>query len=289
MSPAVWITGATGGIGSATARAYARRGARLALLARSPGRLADLERECRREGAADVLTARADVLDVEAVEEALDSAARRFGRVDVVVHSAAVVAYGRLGDVPEQVWSRTLEVGVLGAANVARSTMRLYRGQGGGSLVIVGSVLGQIAVPYMSAYVTAKWGVRGLVRCLQLEARQSPGIHVAIVSPGAVDTAIYRLAATYGGREGRPPPPVISADRVAARVLRTVDRGRTTAGVGPANAAMRIAFTATPWLFDRLAGPLMRLAGTRNAAAPTDGNVWTPSEDVAVRTPGPSP
>lgn len=277
----VWITGATGGIGSRTALIFAARGARLALLARSPERLPRLREECLDAGAREVLVAVADVTDAASVERALQDVISRFGRLDVCIHSAAVVAYGRLEEVPHDVWRRTVDVGLVGTAIVARAALDRMYDQQHGSLLVVGSVLGQIAVPYMSAYVSAKWGVRALVRCLQQEARRVPGVHVGIVAPGAVDTAIYPLAASYLGRQGRPPPPVVSAERAAEVVVRAVDRRRRSAAVGPANTLMRLGFTVTPWLFDLLAGALLQRLGLGRTPMPTtSGNTFTRSEDV---------
>ena len=82
------------------------------------------------------------------------------------------------------------------------------RTQGAGSIVVVGSVIGHVAVPDMAAYVISKWGVRALVRQLQVDNRDRPGIRIEYVAPGGVDTPIYRQAATYGDAAGRPPFPV---------------------------------------------------------------------------------
>jgi NAD(P)-dependent dehydrogenase (short-subunit alcohol dehydrogenase family) len=277
--PVVVITGATGGIGSATARAYARRGARLVLLARSRHRLDALRDEVERLGAEAVVT-RADVADADAVDAAFAAAEARFGRVDVVVHSAAVVAYGRFDEVPREVWDRAVEVNVTGTSNVARAALRSFHGRGG-SLVVVGSVLSLATVPFMGSYTTTKWQNRALVRVLQQEARATPGVHVGIVHPGSIRTSIYSLAANYAGRIGRPPPPVYQPERVADAILTIVDRGKRSRSVGIANPVIALGFTLAPRLYDLLVTPLMNVAGlSRRPVAPHPGNVFTPSEDV---------
>ena len=295
--PVVLVTGATGGIGSAVVRAYAARGARLALLARSAGALERLATEVSTAGG-EPLVVVADVTDHGAVEAAVEAAVARFGRLDVVVHAAAVVAYGRLTEVPVPVWDRVVTVGVGGAANVARASLRVFERQAGGGraaggpagggrgghLVIVGSVLGQVATPYLGSYVTSKFAVRGLARVLQQEARRTPGVHVALVEPGSVDTPIFVLAGSYAGHVGRPPPPVAQATTVASAVLDVIDRNGRGASVGLANPLMRLGFAATPWLYDRLVGPLMRVTGlSRRPVGPNAGNVFEPSEGVVPR------
>src|SRR5689334_12031619 len=101
-SLAVLITGASSGIGRATAQRFARRGARLVLVARGRSALDETAAEVRGQGAADVLVCPADVTDDAAVRQVVDTAVRRFGRLDVVVHSAQVMAYGRIEDVPAE-------------------------------------------------------------------------------------------------------------------------------------------------------------------------------------------
>ena len=283
-SPVVLITGASGGIGRATALAYAGRGARLVLTARSAGKLQELATDCEQAGGK-AITQVTDVSDAEAVRSAVDRAIQEFGGLDIVVHTAAVVAYGRLSQVPERVWDRVVDVGVRGTANVAREALRVFEPAGRGSLVIIGSVLGQITAPRMGSYATSKWAVHGLARTLQQEARQTPGVHVALVSPGGIDTRIYRMAATYIGRAGSPPPPVLSPDAVARKVLRVVDKRRRNTAVGPLNPVMRLGFTVTPWVYDALVGPLFNvLALARKPSPDSEGNVFRASEDVE-RTP----
>ena len=281
---AVLVTGASGGIGSAVSLAYARRGADLVLVARSDRDLGALAQRCRDGGAASARVVVADVAEQDAVLAAVAAVVREHGRLDVVVHAAAVLAYGRFEAVPAQVWDRAVVVGILGTANVARAVLPRLAEQGGGSLVVVGSVLGEATVPFMSSYVTGKWAVRGLVRTLRQEARATPGVHVALVSPGSIDTAIYRLAGSYVGRTGRPPPPVYPPQRVAEAVLKVVDGRRATASVSVTNPLIRLGFTLTPWLYDALVTPLMRVAGlSRRAVAPHPGNVLRPSQDVRER------
>ena len=213
------------------------------LAARSAASLEAAAGECRAAGA-EVVTVVADVVDEDDVSRVLDAAVQRFGRVDGWVHTAAVVAYGRfedvpVGDLPPGAWTPTC---------TARCTSRgrrcaQFRRQGHGTLVLTGSLLGEIATPYMSSYVTAKWAVRGLARVLAIEARETPDVHVCIVSPGGVDTPVYQQAANYAGRAGRPPPPVDPPEKVPAAVVRA-GRPPAARSVGPANLVVPAGFTA---------------------------------------------
>ena len=279
----VLVTGASSGIGRATALALADRGDSVVLCSRSVPALQEVAAACRTRGA-EAQVVPADVGDRSSVEALFDEAAQRFGRIDSVVHAAAVLAYGRFEDVPAEVFDQVQVTNVLGTANVARAALAHFREHDGGSLVLLGSVLGKICTPTMSSYVTSKWAVHGLARTLQIEARRIPGVDVTLVTPGGVDTPIYRLAGSYTGYGGRPPPPVDSPEKLASSILAALDRPRREVSVGLANAVMTAGFRLVPGVFDRLVGPLMGLVGTsRTPRPPGAGNVFEPdpgSEEV---------
>lgn len=285
----VLITGASSGIGRATAHLLADQGIRLVLAARSPEALEQTRQECVARGAAGVLVVATDVADAAAVAQLFTRATGELGTVDGVVHAAAVLAYGRFVDVPRDVFDRTLATNVTGTANVAREALLTFQTQGGGSLVVLGSVLSKMAAPFMSPYGTSKWAVQGLVRTLQIEARQMPGIEVSLVSPGGVNTPIYDQAGSYTGHPGHPPPPVYSPERVARQVVHALDHPERDANVGFANHLMVLGFRALPGVYDRLVGPLMRLLGQGRARVDDHpGNVHEPVphlEDVRGRWP----
>ncbi|HYO40261.1 MAG TPA: SDR family NAD(P)-dependent oxidoreductase [Nocardioidaceae bacterium] len=273
----VLVVGASSGIGRAAAHQLAEQGARLVLAARAPESLEQARQECVGRGAEDVLVVPTDIGDRDAVDALFRAAVERFGRVDGVVHAAAVLAYGVFEEVPADVFDRILTTNVTGTANIARSALLLFGEQDGGSLVVVGSVLGKIATPLMASYCTSKWAIHGLVRTLQIEARGKPGVHVSLVSPGGVDTPIYDLAGSYTGRPGNPPPPVVSPEKVARAVVAALDKPGRDIAVGPANLLMVAGFRLVPGVFDVLVGPMMRLLGQgRGHLEDNPGNVFEP-------------
>jgi short-subunit dehydrogenase len=175
------------------------------------------------------------------------------------------------------VFDRVVTTDLLGSAHVARTALRVFRRQRRGTLIMTSSLLGHVTVPYMSAYVTAKWGLRGLLRTLRQENRDLPGVHICSVVPGSVDTAIYTSSANYAGFVGRPPPPVDSPERVAAAVVRLADRPRSSVSVGAANRLIQFGFAVLPPVYDALVTPMARnFALSRQATAPHDGNVFSP-------------
>lgn len=270
------VGGASGGIGRCTALLLAERGDHLVLTARGADRLEVVAAECTAAGAASVWVHPADVTDRYAVDAMLAAVAARFGRIDGVVHTAGVAAYGRFVDVPPEIFERVIAVNLLGTANVGRASLRQLAAQdGGGTVVFVGSLLGKIVTPFMSPYVTSKWAVHGLVRILQIEARTMPGIDVSLVSPGGVDTPIYRWSATVLGRGGQPPPPVDPPAKVARAIVACLDKPRREKSVGVANPTAVFGFRAFPGLFDALVTPLMKTFGLEPDRAPeTRGNLF---------------
>lgn len=271
----VLVTGASSGIGRATAVRAARQGAHVALLARTEGPLKDAAVACEDAGAGSTLVLPADVTDDAAVAGAVRTVLDRHGRIDVVVSNAGVVSYGRVEEVPTEVFDGVLRTNLHGSVHVARHVVPVLRRQEQGSLVLVGSVIGHIAVPGMTAYAVSKWGVRALARHLQLENRDLPDIHVAYVAPGGVDTPIYAQAANYDGHEGSPPPPVSSPDKVARQILDRVGHSHARQQLTPFNDVIRFGYTALPRVYDVLVAPLFKVMAVDLARPiePWTGNV----------------
>ncbi|WP_424185383.1 SDR family NAD(P)-dependent oxidoreductase [Actinokineospora sp. G85] len=275
----VVIVGASSGIGLAAAMAFAARDDDLVLVSRGAEALKAAEVVCRAAGSSEVDVLVEDIGDPAAAARVVAWTLGRHGRVDVVVHTATVMGYGAVEAVPAEVFTAVVDTAVHGTVHLAQAFLPVMRRQRAGAFIGVNSLLGSVTVPQMGAYTAAKWGQRAVLRTLQQETRDEPGVHVCVVSPGSVNTPIYHQAANYTGRLARPPWPALSPDRVGEAIARLADRPRRhlSIPVGPANPLVIAGFRLLPLVYDRLVGPLFRFAGlTRDPAEPTTGNVHQP-------------
>jgi NAD(P)-dependent dehydrogenase (short-subunit alcohol dehydrogenase family) len=269
------VTGASSGIGRAVAVQASDEGDHVVLVARGRPALEETEAECLAAGAASVLTVSTDVGDDAAVAAMVDRVLTQHSRIDAVVNSAGVVAYGRTEEVPAEVFDGVIRTNLLGSANVARHVLPVLRRQGSGTLLFVGSVLGSVAAPTMSPYVVSKWGVRALARQLSIENRDVPGVYIRHVAPGGVDTPIYDQAANYVGDAGRPPPPASSAEKTAGQVLRRLRPPPLPEQLSVFNHGMVLGFDYLPWAYDALVSKILPLGATdlSKPVPPGPGNV----------------
>lgn len=251
------VIGASSGIGRAAALRLATYGVPLTLAARSRTALEEVAQECRAAGAA-VEVEPLDVRDEVGVSRVVAKTVAAHGRRVAVVHTPAVLAYGLFEQVPRDVTDSVLEIGLGGAVRVARCAMREFRTVGGGHLVLVGSLLGDLVAPYLGSYAIAKWGVHALARTLQIESRDRENTHVSLVAPAGTETPIYRHSATLIGRYGRALPPARTADDVAIDIMRVLAHPRRKVTAGLVHHVATTAYRVLPALYDAAVTPLSR-------------------------------
>jgi short-subunit dehydrogenase len=246
----VLLTGATGGIGHAIARAFASRGASLLLTGRRTDVLEPLASELHAEAIA------CDLADRDGVERLLHTV----GDVDVLIANAAMPATGHLTELTQEQIDRMLEVNLRSQIRLARALAQRMVERGAGHLVFMSSLSGKAATPYSSMYSATKFGIRGFALAARADLRPH-GVGVSVVLPGFIsDAGMYADAGVpLPGGVGTKTP-----QQVAAAVIRAVERNRAEIDVAPLGLRLGAAFAQ---LAPGLAATVTRLAGSDRLAA----------------------
>ncbi|RJT77260.1 SDR family NAD(P)-dependent oxidoreductase [Arthrobacter cheniae] len=282
----VVITGASSGIGRATARLFAKDGAQLVLAGRDEGTLEAVAAECRGRGAT-AISVRTDVSSEADVDRLAEAAIERFGRIDVWVGNASLYSFGTFEQTPSEVFDRLIAVNLLGQVYGARAALRVFRSQGRGVLVSVASVYSRITSPLVSPYVTSKFGLLGFLEVLRMELRDVPGIHVCAVLPATIDTPIHQHAANFTGRPVRPLPPVTDPVRVARAIVRVSRRPRRLTQVGRVQSMFVYARALAPALYEPVIARAYLAMALKSGSLPiSPGNVFEADRQVTGVTGG---
>jgi short-subunit dehydrogenase len=192
MAPrVVAITGASAGIGRATALRLARDGAALALCARRADRLEAVAAEVRAAGG-EALPIVADVTHADEVRRFVVTAVEHFSRIDVMLCNAGFAIAGAIDDITPDQMQRLVAVNYMGTYHAVHAILPIFRRQEGGHVIIVSSIVGKRGVPYMGAYAATKFAQVGLAECLRAEVAGS-NIHVSVVYPISTDTEFFEV------------------------------------------------------------------------------------------------
>ena len=217
----VAITGASAGIGRATALRLARGGASVVVCARRAERLDRLVSEIASAGGA-ALAVVADVTREADMERLVARAVERFGRLDVMICNAGFGIAGTIVDISGEQMRRLLEVNYLGTYYAARAALPVFRHQATGHLVVISSIAGKRGVPFMGAYAATKFAQVGLAECLRSEVSGS-NIHVSVVYPVSTPTEFNEVMARESGATSQARGPRQHVDEVAAAIARAIE------------------------------------------------------------------
>jgi short-subunit dehydrogenase len=252
----VVITGATSGIGLATALEFAAKGARLVLVARDDGELAAVSERVREAGAAGVLPVAADVADRSGLDYVAQQTRERFGSFDTWINDAGVSAYGEVKDVPEEDARQIFETnywGVVHGSLVAAEEFRRRTDETAGCLINVGSVLSDRAIPLQGHYSASKHAVKGFTDALRMELqKEGVPVVVTLLKPSAINTPYPEHAANYL-KDAAPslPPPVYEPEVVARALVAVAEKPTREVTVGAGGRQLALMGQLFPRLTDR--------------------------------------
>jgi 3-hydroxybutyrate dehydrogenase len=197
------ITGGGRGIGRAVAFAFAREGARVAVVARTVQEVARVSEEIRVECGVETMHAACDVSDKESIGRAFAEVERHLGRIDILVNNAGIAESAPLVRTSDELWQRHLAINLSGTFYSMRAALPGMIERGWGRIINIASIAGKTGAPYISAYAASKHGVLGLTRTVALEVA-TKGVTVNAICPGYVDTDMTtRALETIEARTGK--------------------------------------------------------------------------------------
>lgn len=250
-SEVVVITGASAGVGRATAKRFARDGASIALIARGSKALDGAAEELRETGCK-VLAIAVDVSDAEQVEAAVERIEQELGPIDIWINAAMATIFAPVSEISAAEFRRATEVTYLGTVHCTMSALKRMRSRDRGKIVQVGSALAYRAIPLQSAYCGAKFAIRGFTDALRVELmHEKSKVTVTMVQLSAFNTPQFQWGRTRLPRRPQPVPPIFQPEVAADGIHYAAHHRRRELWVGfPAVKAI-LGNGLVPWLADR--------------------------------------
>src|SRR5437870_5031906 len=232
----VVITGASAGVGRATVQAFARRGARLGLIARGPDGLEAARAEVEQLGGSALVFA-VDVADPDKVEEAAGRVEEAFGPINIWVHNAMVSVFSPVKEMNAEEFHRVTDVTYLGVVNGTLAALRRMLPRDRGSIVQVGSALAYRGIPLQAAYCGAKHAIQGFTESLRCELLHDRSqVRVTMVQLPAMNTPQFDWVKSRLPREPQPVPPIYEPELAADAIVWAASHSRRELSVGGSTA-----------------------------------------------------
>lgn len=281
MNQVVVVTGASGGIGRAVARAFGQRGAKVALLARGERGLSAAADEIRQEGGT-ALPLSVDVADFDQVDRAAEQIESTLGPIDVWVNDAFTSVFAPFDEIRPDEFRRVTEVSYLGYVHGTLAALARMKPRNRGVIVQVGSALAYRGIPLQAAYCAAKHAIQGMHESLRCELlHEGSGVRVTMVQMPAVNTPQFSWVRAKLPKRPQPVPPIYQPEVAANAVLYAADHPRRREyWVGGSTMGTLAANAIAPGLLDRyLARTGFRSQQTDEARDPDQpANLWQPAD-----------
>lgn len=272
------ITGASSGIGLATAQAAAKEGAKLVLAARSDQTLEEVVQKINASGGQAIHVV-ADVASRQEVEQIAQAAISRFGRIDTWINNAGLSVYGRLHEVSDEDHRRLFDINFWGV--VYGSLVALpHLVKQGGALINVGSELSEAVVPLQGMYSASKHAVKGFTDALRVEVEEvdEAPVSITLIQPTAVDTPFPEHAKNYMDKEPKLPTPMIDPEKVAKAILKAAVKPERDVKVGLLAKLDTTLGKVAPSLGDKMSALQANRQQRDEAPRDPEGTLYKPGE-----------
>ncbi len=283
----VVITGASAGIGRATARRFAAAGARIGLIARGHDRLEQTAAEVRDRGG-DAAICPLDVTDADALEAAAQDVESRFGPIDVWINGAMATIFAPVADITPLEFARATAVTYLGTVNGTLTALRRMKSRDRGVIVQVGSALAYRSIPLQAPYCAAKHAMLGFTDSLRSELLHDRSrIRLAVVHLPGMNTPQFQWARNRMGHRPQPVPPIFEPEFAAEAIFQAARHPRREVWVGWPTVKTILGQRVMPGILDRILARKGYDGQLTDAAmASSEGNLFVPvAGDFAARGP----
>lgn len=274
----VVITGASSGVGRAAAEAFAKEGCNLVLAARGKEALEETKAICENLGAFTIAVP-TNVSEFKEVENLAEKALEINGAIDFWVNNAGVMATGRFEETPIEVIDQVIKTNLLGYLHGARSVLPVFKKQKHGILINNISIGGWMPAPYGAAYSASKYGIRGMVECLQGEVSDEPDIHIVGLYPSIQRSTGNMHSAKYSGLDFKIPPTAADPKKLAESMVAMAKKPKKSKFTDWSSLIMRIAYGFFPQTVINSTSAGLRLMMKEDNNTDTDGNVLTQSKN----------
>ncbi|MEY8759006.1 SDR family oxidoreductase [Chryseobacterium tongliaoense] len=274
----VVITGGSSGVGRATAEAFALEGCNIIVAARGKEGLDETVSLCRDLGVV-AIGVPTDVSVAEQVDYLAKTALQFNGRIDIWVNNAGVMASGKFEEIPMELNEQVIKTNLFGYMHGAYSVLPIFKKQKDGILINNISIGGFMPAPYSAAYSSAKFGIRGMMECLQGEISDFPGVHICNLYPQIQRSTGNMHSAKYSGLDFKIPPFAADPRDTAAKMVELAKNPRKGMFPDVASLLIKNVYGLFPKPLINVASAGMRLVMKIRNAPSDAGNIFEPSSE----------